>query len=105
MSKDEADALLKNVMKGIKAGRQEPVRDTSFPLHAQWDSFPFGGNEHYAVACALGTGMDQVCRPVKRSRPFFEALLDAGLIDDKGNASEALKGEVELKKAVRMLTK
>ena len=37
-------------------------------------------------------------KPVASSRPFFNTLLEAGLIDAHGNASQALKDEVERKK-------
>ena len=97
---NEGNALtendLKSIMDGIQAGRQEPKHDEMFPLHAQWKSFPFGSNEHYAVACALGMGgLSTDPKPVKRTRPFFTELEDAGLIDADGNASQALKDEVK----------
>ena len=76
--------------------------DEMFPLHARWNSYPFGSNEHYAVACALGVGgLTKVPKPVKRTRPFFTALRDAGLIVGSGNASDALKDELQDKKALK----
>merc|ERR1712196_8630 len=92
---------LKAMMEGIKAGRQEPKKDSMFPLHAQWNSWPFGGNEHFAVACALGMGFTTDVKPVSRNRPFFTELYDAGLIDADGNASQELKDEVKHKKVLK----
>lgn len=86
-------------MENMKRGRQEP-KDSMWPLHAQWNSWPFGSNEHYAVACALGMGVTKQPKPVSRTRPFFAELRKAGLIDDNGNATVELKQEIEDKKTV-----
>jgi len=101
MSK-EAKVDLKSIMDSVDAGRQEPKRDEMFPLHAQWNSFPFGSNERTAVASALGmSGLSKDAEPVKHTRPFFQELRNAGLIDANGNPSNALKQEVEKKVLLR----
>ena len=98
MNIEEAQAILKKMHDGIAAGRTPPeiTENTTFPLHAQWNSFPIGGNEHYAITCVLGRGMTTEKRPVKRSRPFFDQLLRLNLIDIYGNASQDLEDEVNL---------
>lgn len=102
MTLEDAQKMLKSVMDGVEAGRQEPKHSKEFPLHAQWESFPFASDEHYAVARALGIrgpSGESIVKPVGRTRTFFKELLDAGLIDTNGNASQALKDEVESKQA------
>ena len=90
--------ILRDVMEGVKAGRKQVVHD-DYPMTAKWNSFPFGSNEHFAVACALGKGgLTSDVMPVGRSRKFFQTLRNDGLINDDGHASEALKNEIECKK-------
>ena len=78
--------------------------EEQFPLIAKWNSLGFGSNEHYAVARALGQGGLGGCiKPVGIQRPFFNTLLQAGLITDDGCASKNLKSEIELKKSMAVL--
>jgi len=72
-----------------------------FPLHDAWNTLGFGSNEHYAVAKACGKGgMSSEKIPVGKHRPFFQRLLELGLIDDNGNASAALLAEIEEQQAL-----
>lgn len=106
MTVKESTAILKRVHEGIAAGRQPVKHDAFFPLHAQWNSFPFGSNEHYAVACALGKGMPGGGRKaVGRHRPFFDELRKAGLIDDYGWPTKALEEEVKLREELNAIVK
>lgn len=103
-----AQAILAKNAQERAAGRRAVEHDPDFPLLAQWRSFPFSSNEHYAVAKALGQGMGDsrgVPTPVDVGRPFFKQLLEAGLIDRQGHASEALKLEVEERDSLRELEK
>ena len=98
VANQEPAAILKRVHEGIAAGRQPVRHDDALPLHAQWNSFPFGSNEHYAVACALGKGMPGADpNPVAPHRPFFNELREAGLINACGWPTQALEEEVELR--------
>lgn len=103
-----AQAILAKNAQERAAGRRAVEHDPDFPLLAQWRSFPFSSNEHYAIAKALGQGMGD-CRgvptPVDVGRPFFKQLLEAGLVDRQGHASEALKREVEERDSLRELEK
>jgi len=103
-----AQAILAKNAQDRAAGRRAVEHDPDFPLLAQWRSFPFSSNEHYAVAKALGQGMGDsrgVPTPVDVDRPFFRQLLDAGLVDRQGHATEALKREVEERDSLRELEK
>ena len=103
-----AQAMLAKNAQERAAGRRAVEHDPDFPLLAQWRSFPFSSNEHYAVAKALGQGMGDsrgVPTPVDVGRPFFRQLLEAGLVDRQGHATEALKREVEERDSLRELEK
>ena len=93
--------MLREVMQGIASGRKPVVHNNQFPLIAIWESFPYGSNEHFGIARALGQVGEVV--PVGRHRKFFSTLLKEGLIDEEGNASEDLKKEVSRKKEMKKI--
>lgn len=99
MSLETSRVFLKGVMDGVRAGRKPVEPNSMFPLHAQLESFPYGGNAHYAVCCALGKGLGPK-KPVGRHRPFFKELLASGLIDRDGNASVALQDEIQVRETL-----
>ena len=103
MTPDEARSTLEAVMTSAHSEQKPIADDPMFPLHAIWNSYPFASNEHYAVACALGQGLDKQPHPVKKTRPFFDKLLAQGPLNKAGHASEALEAEVQLFEAMNQI--